>query len=450
MENKRNSQNIYFKDLLFSALRCWRAMLAVALVGALLLGGLQLVPGLTGSNDSLKEEYLAEKKQYEVAYNSLVTKIAVLQENLDTQRQYMEKSVFMRLNPYAFYETNVKLYVDTNYQVDPNLSLQDPDKSESVLAAYEAAFLSGDFIDTLATLAGTEPQYATELVTCLITPTANTISISISCVNQEIANACLDAVIVQVSKLRESISAAVASHDVGFLSKSVSQKVDQTIVTKQAEITNRTTSFQKVLDDAEVQLSSLVRPTNTGTVWFFVIYVLLFTLLGALLGAFLVVGFVWIRHISSSKVYSAQTLRDRTGLKVLGCIRSKAITSRADQWVLRKEGRSINDPEKQAVLLAAGIRNRCKDVSSILITGRPTAEARDHLIPALQAAMADKTILDAKSLCLDADAQGALASCDAVILVAQCGVSYYGDILAEAETVNECGKKLLGCVLLDG
>ena len=340
--------------------------------------------------------------------------------------------------------------MDTNYQVDPNLSLQDPDKSESVLAAYEAAFLSGDFIDTLATLAGTEPQYATELVTCLITPTANTISISISCVNQEIANACLDAVIVQVSKLRESISAAVASHDVGFLSKSVSQKVDQTIVTKQAEITNRTTSFQKVLDDAEVQLSSLVRPTNTGTVWFFVIYVLLFTLLGALLGAFLVVGFVWIRHISSSKVYSAQTLRDRTGLKVLGCIRSKAVTSRADLWVLRKEGRSINDPEKQAVLLAAGIRNRCKDVSSILITGRPTAEARDHLIPALQAAMADKTILDAKSLCLDADAQCALASCDAVILVAQCGVSYYGDILAEAETVNECSKKLLGCVLLDG
>ena len=63
MENKRDSQNIYFKDLLFTALHRWRILLVVALVGALLLGSMQLIPRLTGSNNAAEDAYLAEKKQ---------------------------------------------------------------------------------------------------------------------------------------------------------------------------------------------------------------------------------------------------------------------------------------------------------------------------------------------------------------------------------------------------
>ncbi|MBQ8796826.1 MAG: hypothetical protein IJZ56_01360 [Oscillospiraceae bacterium] len=448
MENKRNDHIIYFKDLLFAALYRWRAILAVALLAAVLLGALQCIPKDNTDADIL---YQDAKKQYDISCNVLNTKIDILQNNLNIQLDYVENSIFMQLNPYSLHEATLKLYADTGYQINPGLSYQAPDKTGAVLSAYEAGFLGDQITDQLAQAAGTTAQHASELIACTTLAGEGTITVVVRCTTNEMAQACLDALAAQIDSLHTGINEAVTAHTVSVLSKSVTQKVDLTLVAKQAEVTDRITSFQKLLTEAQQQRAALVAPQHPINGSASVVKnAVIFAVLGFILGAFVSVCVIWVVHIISGKVYSARTLRDRTGLNILGCLPGKISKNTLDRWLQTKEGRCLNDIASQTALLAACIRNRCGEDTNILVTGDNAAEDRNALVEALQASLPEKQIAGADSLRSSADAQTALAACDAVIMVVQCGVCQYSAILADAEIATECNKTLIGCIVLGG
>jgi hypothetical protein len=176
--------------------------------------------------------------------------------------------------------------------------------------------------------------------------------------------------------------------------------------------------------------------------------VVILAVVGLVLGVVVSAAFFCVLHIISGKVYSAKALAGRSGVKVLCSVSDKTCKCKVDNLLRRLEGRCNADADTQTKLLAANIQNRCKDANKVLLTGEVKEDARKALVKALESAGIAAT--EADSLCTSAEAQKAMSECDAVVLVAQCQVSRYATVAAEAEIVRDCGKTLIGCVVLGG
>ena len=200
------------------------------------------------------------------------------------------------------------------------------------------------------------------------------------------------------------------------------------------------------MTETQTRLEALQRlVTQTTSVSGLVKQAIIFAVLGGVLGAFLTVCAVWVLHITSGKVYSDRTLRNRTGVKVIGCV-SAGKKKGIDRKLHKLEGRNTAETESQYALLAVDIRCRMENAKHLLVTGSVEAEglvsALRQAIPGVQ--VSSGSILDS------AAALEMLKACDAVLLVEQCGVSRYSQVDRQTEIICDYAKQLLGCVLLDG
>lgn len=450
MDRKKSDQVIYLKDLLFVALRHWRGILAVALIAAVLLGGVTAVTEVLDHSDA-DVQYKEAYTEYKLNLDVLTAKENMLKRTLSDQQAYLDNSIYMNLDPYEFYEASLCLYVDTGYQIIPDQFYQDPDKTAAVLAAYETSFYSKDSARLLADTLNTQTQFASELIACTTAISSGTITVSVRCVAKEQAEAVLTALTTQLDTICAEVSKTVIPHTFSVLSKGVACKADTNIAIKRAELSDNVTALQKALTDTQALLATQIVPQYTPKSRISTIkQILLFAVIGGIVGFALGICGFWVLHIISDRVYSARTLRDRTGIKILGCLQSIPLKCSIDRWINKKEGRCTNDLSGQAAFLAATIRNRCCSAEKILVTGSICAEQQTALTLALQAAIPEKQFSGAESLRTCVEAQAALFDCDTVILVAQCGKSAYSTLSAEAELVHEQGKSLTGCIVLDG
>ena len=450
METKKSEQVIYLKDLLFAPLYRWRFVLIITVIAALLLGGLAVY---TETRDDTAEE-LAYKKaveEYQLNMDVLTAKKDMLERTLLAQQEYLNDSVYMNLNPYAFYTASLNLYVDTGYQVMPDHVYQDPDKTASVLAAYETGFCNKETIQQIAAIFETKPQYASELISCAYSSASGSFSVSIRCTTAEQAEAALQVLLSRLDAIALSVSETVTAHNYTLLNQAVTCKSDNAIAVRRSELSDNLTLMQKSLSENDLLIASMVAPNYCENTKASIIkQAVIFTVIGGVVGLFLGACITWVLHIISGKVYSAQTLRDRTGLKVIGCVQNTAPSCKFNRWLQSKEGRCTKTADEQAAFLATAVTSRYPDAKKILISGSVAKDAQAALTKALQAAAPEKQFICASDLLTSVEAQTVLCECDTVILVAQCGTSCYSTILAEAESVTEQDKTLAGCIVLGG
>ena len=150
MESQYNyEQEIDLKDLMFAVLRKWRPIILIAIVFAVLLGGMKGAGALKQMKDS---EYLAAKQQeydnsmdqYAISKASLEKEVENIKASLESQNEYMEKSVLMNINPYDEYVTAADFYVGTDYQIMPGMAYQNPNTASSIMQAYMSMIQNGD------------------------------------------------------------------------------------------------------------------------------------------------------------------------------------------------------------------------------------------------------------------------------------------------------------------
>lgn len=446
MEHKKEDSVIYLKDLLFAALYRWRTILVIAIAFALLLGGFKAFPLLSDNNaEQLPQASLDNQQESDL----LSAKVSLLEASLEDQKAYLQDSIFMQLNPYAFYEVALRLYVDSNYQINPDKTYQSIDKTPAILAAYTSALSSDEATRQLADAIKTDPKYIPELRKISSSVEDGMLSVAIQCANEEDAATLLSVLISEINATHEGINNAVDTHTISILEEVISQKADRSIATKQTEVFTLYSQLQKDLANARLELGALKSKLNTSSPAGIIKNSVIFAIVGVILGVFLSVCVIWVKHIASNKVYGARNLTDRTGIKVISCMLCGS-KSAIDRWLLSMEGRCLNTMEEQIPLLAANIHARCNAANRIFVTGTASEENITLLTKALQSALPDLQITGAYNLLANAEAIAALTDCDTVLLAEQCGVSRYSDINTELELVTDCHKALIGYVLLDG
>lgn len=449
MENRKEEQMIYFKDLIFTALRRWRAVLAVALILGLLLGGMQGVKGLSAlktpvdpvAQQEALEQYEAEK----LAHEQLVT---LAQNNIDNYQTYLADALLMQLDPYCHYEATLSVFVQTAFQIQPGMSYQNPDRTADILSAYETVMSGDAAMQAMAEALETEPQYLFELLSAKKTDKTGTLILRVKLPTQEAAEKLLPVLEAQITGAYEQVETAVEKHTVTVVEQSVAARVDTVVADDQQKRQERLSALEKALTDAQTALAKVVPPAvgQTGSFKSVVKKAVIFAVLGAVLGAFLVVCVLWVLHITSDKVYGVRSLQGRTGIKVigtLGCEKKNPI----DRFLYRLEGRSMDDLQTSPVAVDIGCR--AKDAKSLLITGSGDAADRETLVKAVSAAVPGVRVADCGSILRSAAALEALADCDAVVLVETSGVSRYSAVNRQKNVIGDYGAVLLGCVLLE-
>lgn len=451
MENKKQTQMIYLKDLLFAALHRYRGILAVMLSFAVLLGGLKAISGFSALKNASGDisKYQAALALYETECASIDQQIVLLERSIESQQSYLTESVLMQLNPYGFYEATLTIYVDTGYQILPGMNYQTPDKTSTILNSYQTALIDSQTLQQLAQAVDIQPQYVSELISVTVPSSSHTLVVTVKYASADGAQTLISLICEQAEAVHQQVSQAIASHDMNMVTQNVHATVDSSLAATQKTELDRLTTLQTALKNVQDKQAALTPPvaptiTTSGVVKDTLVYFVV----GAVVGAFLAILVILAAHIASGKIYASRNLLDRLSIKVLGCISSASPKKSVDRWLRKLEGRNVADVSQQAELLAVNVKNRCGQGDRLLVVSDADAAASAPVVQALR--NAGLQLDDRGSLLQDKAALEALAGCNSVLLILQCHKSLYTNAEQEMCIVRDCGKQLLGCILIDG
>lgn len=434
MEQEREMQTIFLKDLFFVILHKWKQMIIAILVGALLLGGLQFLDNQKAKKqiNKLPGEEMSQREQLQQAIDNNDLRI-------ETQQAYLSVSPLMSIDPNQVYQSTLVLYVHTNYKIQPNLTYQNPDSMPAILSAYQRVLSDGTVIIRIAEQTELPAEFLHELITS--TPTAShpgILTITVNAKDEQTSNMLLSALMQTMKDASASISEQTADHKLTCQTYPAVMRSDTTIATLQEQALQRLASLQDQKLELEKMQTNIVISSDEASP-------LLYAVIGAVLGAFVICAWSCIHHIGSKKVYSERTLKNRTGIKILGRAPSTDRHSKAGLWLRKAEGRA--NSLRSLDVVAANIRNQSIGAGGVLLIGTAPKEDRDALQTALTNAAV--TFTDGGNLLTDPTAFDQLATCSAVLLIEKCNHSTYDDITRVLEYVADKNKPVIGCVLLD-
>lgn len=441
LENKKQEQIIYIKDLIFVALYRWKTIVAVALLLAVVIGVYQVASGRNTKPQSLDPEVVAA---YETEKAVLEKQVQLLENSVENWQQYLEESLLIRLDPYDHYEAHVSAFAASSMDGE---AFSDIYLSRSIMAAYRAVLQRQDTLDKIGEILGISSKYVQELVRITDEESGLGDMLTVFVKSDTADNAAKVAymLVQQLQAAQPAISAAVKQHQLQILGQEAMPCSDSALMNTQKNGGLQTITLRDSLEEAKEKLAQLAEPKiETDGLNKAVIP----AVLGAVVGAFITICVLWVLHITDGKIYSGRVLRGRTGIKLLGCVAQTLPKSAVNRWLRKLEGRSAC----QSFVLPATDISSCHtaDISALLITGSGTQEDRAAFKEELEKAMPQVKIYDCGSLIDSTEARSKLTQCCAAVLVEKCGVSRYAAVERQMEIIGDYQKQLLGCVLLDG
>lgn len=483
MDSYQNyEQEIDLKDLMFSVLRRWRPIILIAIIFALLLGGLKVFKGLGQIKDA---EFMAEKEQeyqdsldqYEISKARLSKEIENIKNSLESQNEYMEKSILMNINPYDEYAASASFYVSTDYQIMPGMVYQNPDTAASIMAAYMSMIQDGEMYNYVlrGMDSSLERRYLQELVTVTPNYDNNMFSIRVIHSTEEGAEHIMSLIMDSLEEYNSIITQAIGPHNLSVIKDArpaaseaasfsgtddtasemdVYTTVDLELEKWQQDQSLRTETLNQSLTDKTKELSEMKEPANsmpsrTGAVKSGIKY----AVLGGILGAFMAVFFICVAFLMSDKLNNEKELRRRYNLMVLGVFgakKRKQIFSCIDHFLDRLEGvqtEKMSDDTMRSVV-AANVMNYVGEAKKILLVTSSDSMVLDSVSNQISPVLPDLSLMVGGNLDWEAEAIKKAADCDAVILVEKRGTSTFSGIERELGMVKSLDKKVLGCIIL--
>ena len=464
--------------LMMTLLHKLKPILLTAVVCAVLFGGVAGVRAAKGGSTSAEEQkayeqaldeyeqkkadYAFEQKQYEqsTANNQQMQKQA--QETLEQARDYAENSLLGKLNAYNVWTAQADVYVDA----------ADASRTAALLTAYSNQLTSGDALEQAAKAVNLQARYLTGVIAAepQVSGTetvtySGVLTLRAYAADQVRAQAMLDAMLGQLNRLHDSISAAVGSHGVRVISTGISQGVSMELRAAQQENNAdiqelqsqlvELQSAQQTLDDnwnsTKSDWKNISEPARDGGA---ASSVAKYLLIGFLLGGILACGVVVVKFLLDGMVYSASELNRSTGLPVLGALASDRTkkAGKLDAKLYQMEGRPDGSADAEMLcLMAQTIRSRAPEAKNILVTGDLPADQLEALAAALQATepLRGQSVTAAESILKAAATVPHVVAADAIVLAADCTVTRTDAVREQNEKIVRLGKQILGCIVYE-
>lgn len=467
MNDIRTSKEINLLDLLYKCLLKWRRVLVFSILVSLIVGALHLVTYLTLST----EKYDIEKQSYETKVESHNTSITVLEnqiastrDEIERQNAYNQNSLLMQINPSTEALGSVEYYIDTKYEILLDKTYQNIDYSGRVLGAYNSFFRSGGLTKLLIEKLGyeIESRYLDELISISYDYSNMIFTIWVKRNTETECAEMLQTIEDFVETQKETIDDTVYEHTLIKLNEKIDTVIDSDLNTYQRQKHEAIDSLNQVIIAASESLEKLEKTSEPEFKYDLVIY-FKSSITNVVIAFFVsaITYFIYsaIRYILSKKLHEPQDLYYYLGLNVICTIHNNT-KSRVDKFIMKIFSKAASDTRmesnarlllKKVELLVDTSKAQTEVKNIMIITSMKKKEEAVSICNQLNKEASNKSFhfVAGGSVTEDIDVVEGLKVIDSVILLEKCEVSSVSGVEEEVRLLNSYRKKVLGYVVLE-
>lgn len=457
--NYEYEEEINLRELLAFILRRGRILLVLCILFAFALGAIKGIKGFQDLQDPEKvAESIAEaelnQQNYETAKAQLMSQMNEYNRQIEDYQTYQEKSLYMRIDPYAVYKESVTYALTTDYQILPGMNFQTPNWMGPVLSAYTTIATS----ITLKDLSDEGRQGLSEewdadsldrLLSVSSDPNNGRLTVTASAESKIRAKAILEAAKKKVELSKEDVCNAAGNHEITIISEKSVITVDQSIINFHEDQLKKITNLREAADKAAEKYQKLHEPKDESlSVKEIVKRVMIFAVAGLLAGLFL--GFVLLtaEFLLNGRLNSLSGLRDRYHTRILTVI-PRSNHQKLEGLLNEIEGCGTNIKDRKTALriIAASLK-KSGTGSRLAVFGTVSEEDKKEIAEILNDGAEDIQVTAGGNLVENPEAVILATESDAAILVEERNRSKEADIQKELELLHSMGILVEGFIII--
>lgn len=247
-------REINLKRLLYKALRHWRVAAVVAIIGAVVIGGTKCTMELIKLSDpevveKRQTEYLGKLAQYRQEGEAIQKSLDTMENSIQQKEEYNEKSVLMKIDPYNEWRGSIDFYIDTDYQIMPDATYQNPNLANQIVKVYSTYITNGELyqyiIDRLET--PTEFPYLREILSASVDDQTFLVHFSVRNVSEESCKKLLTLIEEGMKEKQKEISKSVDKYELIVTNNSVYSQINYDLEQMQKDNLQDVTDFRNSL-----------------------------------------------------------------------------------------------------------------------------------------------------------------------------------------------------------
>lgn len=431
MGKDRNSGNIEvmisIKDLFAEIVRkAWLLAIGMILFG-ILLGAFKY------KQDSEAAKLVAEpstKEELSEEEREAVSEYLVLRESLDGQKDYIENSLYMQLDPYRITVTNLQFYIETedesaltsaviglrNYITNGSMAAGIEQQNKDLDAAYVQDVFSVNAMD-----------YNSQNVSKIV-------NLKFYTPDKKTAQAITEAVNVQVAEFSANLQETIGNHSIKLMYQEQGEFLDKNVQSVQENYIKNFTSNKNNVESAFEALSeeqklvveeSLGERENeengvepeenpTPTTPAKVTISKKFVLLGGIVGIIVMACVIAFFYLINGTIKHPEEIRNGYGLPFFGnlSLDKKNFFEKLAQKLFYKEQMISIEQEKELIITKIQVACEQQNISRFVLAGQLKGERAEQFASELTAAMKKNQV---------------------EVIVAE-------DIVNSSKAIRECGK----------
>ncbi len=456
---------IDLKDMLYWSLKQWRRILVGAIIIALLAGLYQVYRGLRTVMDEEKLQRAQNKyeiaiKDYAATGERLKTNISNLQEQSANQQEYNEKSVLMKIDPMNKWIGEFQVYIDSKYQINPNLTYQNLDMTNRLISAYASYLRSGELYQEILEQDPDidEIRFLKEIYGVVADPSTSTITVNCVGAKETDVQRLLNLIKTKFAEQYEMVRNAIGDHDYNILTESVYSTIDLDLDETQkknrliiSEYSNKIAETNKELEDWD----QLAEPKPEYGTRYTAKQAIKFIILGGVIGVIVMCIWFAVKYAVSDTVKTDSDWRNFS-ISLLGRIfrseKKKKFLPGLDALVDRIFGRVRTVTQEQSCAVTArsiGAALKGQGITEAVLVGKLPEDMAEMLSRQLNAAEPGVGLRCAGDVMTDPSAAPAMEGVDQVLLVAERYTTRCADIEQTLTLLKAWGKTVPGAVVIE-
>jgi len=351
MEQQTYEREIDLILLVKQVMEKFKAMVIAGIIGAVVVGLIGMTWLIKEYNDPEAMKYHEETYRNALnTYNAQVKKLNREIDNLNTsierQEEYNGKSILMKINPFDVQRGVVQYYVDTDYQINPDITYQSPDYTNSVLNAYAVNVNNGGLWKYLYDNMEepVEFRYLKELVSVSVDYSNDMINVNVTARTEADCKELLSLVKKCFDGYHVTIDETICEHDMSLVTESIYSTVDLDLEDKQRNNTVKVEDYTVAYEEKKFELAKLLEegePEYTvPSPRSIVIGTIKWAIIGGVIGAFVVAAVICVMLLMDTSIKYEKDVVFYLGLPVLAEIPVISGEEKAIQVLKRnKKGR---------------------------------------------------------------------------------------------------------------
>ena len=363
----------------------------------------------------------------------------------------------LQIDQYNVYIRMLSYYVNTGYEIIPELYYQNPNYTAVIATSYKSAIDRIKVDSIIATeespdLTGRNPNGgAKKLIQTSGDTASGILTIKIYGDTQERVEQIYAAVAETLSAQKELLNQAIGEHSLELISDESYVDVDTDFGSIQTTFEDKVSSTEEEIENTKEELDKLKKPVDkTPTKKTIIKKTVKFGALGLLLGLFVMALFYLVHVIIQDKLNSVEDIRKRYTAPVLGVYTGgNSLKTKLDRFFAKKLGvTDSKSKEEQLDYICSNIRFYLKDGKKLLLVGNCEMEKLNSLKEELSSLLEGVEIKAGGNVNENPQAMDALREEAAVICVEKWTTTANREIRHELKTVQASGNQNLGYIVV--